>query len=86
MERHALLPSYILGESKPEVTFDDPMFEDVDVFDFMWDPYGSDMETCEWVVHRRWMSTQAVLQRVESKVWATPIRWNSSAPSPWPAS
>jgi hypothetical protein len=71
MERHALLPTHILGESKPEVTFDDPMFEDVDVFDFMWDPYGSDMATCEWVIHRRWLSTKAVLQRIESKVWST---------------
>ena len=40
------------------------MFEDVDVFDFMWDPYGSDLRTCEWVVHRVWMSTEAVLQRL----------------------
>lgn len=73
MERDALEPSkYVLGPPKAVTTFDDPMFEDVDVFDFMWDPFGSDMRTCEWAMHRRWMSTAAVLQRVTSKTWATP--------------
>lgn len=72
MERHALIPSQlVLGKSKPEVVFDDPMFEDVDPFDFMWDPYGYDPQTCEWMVHRRWLSTQAVMQRLESGTWAT---------------
>jgi len=52
-------------------TFDDPMFEDVDIFDFMWDPYGSDMNTCEWVVHRMWMSLERCLERIESGVWNT---------------
>jgi hypothetical protein len=52
-------------------TFDDPMFEDVDIFDFMWDPYGSDMRTCEWIVHRTWLSLERCLERVESGVWNT---------------
>jgi hypothetical protein len=36
-------------------TFDDPDFENVDVYDFMWDPFGSSIRTCGWVVHRSWL-------------------------------
>lgn len=52
-------------------TFDDPYFEDVDIFDFGWDPYGSSIETCGWVYHRIWMSTATVLDRIASGVWNT---------------
>jgi hypothetical protein len=34
---------YKLGDAPRGLRFDDPDFEDVDVFDFMWDPFGSDM-------------------------------------------
>lgn len=62
---------YALGKSKPYVKFDDPMCEDVDIFDFMWDPYGSDMRTCEWVIHRIWMSTKTVMARLQEGAWNT---------------
>jgi len=71
MEKSALGAEYLLGDLKPEVTFDDPMFEDVDVFDFAWDPYGCDLRTCEWVSHRIWLSKRAVMQRLASGVWNT---------------
>jgi hypothetical protein len=60
-----------VGKLMPEVVFDDPMFEDVDVMDFMWDPYGSDLRTCEWVIHRVWMSLEAVMARLQEGVWDT---------------
>jgi hypothetical protein len=69
--RRMFRPGFQTGQLQAEVTFDDPMFEDVDVFDFMWDPYGSDLRTCEWIVHRVWMSTEAVLQRLKEGVWNT---------------
>lgn len=60
------------GELRPRVIFDDPMFEAVDIFDFMWDPYGSSMESCDWVIHRIWASTDAVLKRLqEPGMWET---------------
>lgn len=73
MEQHRILSStrHVLGPSKLETTFDDPMFEDIDIFDLMWDPAGSDVRSCAWMVHRRWMSTEEVLQRVQSGAWAT---------------
>ncbi len=60
-----------VGNLMSEVSFDDPMFEDLDVFDFGWDPYGSDMKTCEWTYHRIWMSTEAVTKRLQEGVWNT---------------
>ena len=64
-------PEYVPGRLEHTCTFDDPMFEDVDIFDFMWDPYGSDMRTCEWVVHRTWLSLDACLDRIDSGAWNT---------------
>jgi hypothetical protein len=69
--RNPLTKGYTLGPQRLKCTFDDPMFEDVDVFDFMWDPYGSDMQTCEWAIHRIWLSTRACLDRVTSGAWNT---------------
>ncbi len=69
MQRRVFKPGFVVGKLQDEVMFDDPMFEDVDVFDFMWDPYGCDMSTCEWTVHRVWMSTECVLKRLQEGTW-----------------
>jgi hypothetical protein len=52
-------------------TFDDPDFEDVDPFDFMWDPFGSSIRTCKWVLHRNWLGLNDVMERLQSGVWNT---------------
>lgn len=62
---------YKLGEIEYVCTFDDPDFEDVDVQDFMWDPFGSDMRTVGWVVHRTWPSIEHCVQRIMSGAWKT---------------
>jgi hypothetical protein len=49
-------PGFHANVLSRETIFDDPDFEDVDVFDFMWDPYGSDINSCGWVIHRTWLS------------------------------
>jgi hypothetical protein len=59
------------GKQKPVCTFDDPYFEDVDIFDFMWDEYGSDMRTCNWAIHRMWPSVEQCLQRIATGAWNT---------------
>jgi len=71
VEKKILGSGFKVGDSTTELIFDDPMFEDVDIFDFMWDPYGSDTRTCEWMCHRVWLSTRAVMERLEQKVWPT---------------
>ena len=62
---------YRLSRLLETCTFDDPDFEDVDVFDFMWDPFGSDIRTCKWVVHRMWLGLGDVMARLQSRTWNT---------------
>lgn len=60
-----------VGSLMDEVSFDDPMCEAFDVYDFLWDPHGYDTRTCDWMAHRVWMSRQAVQARLESGAWDT---------------
>lgn len=62
---------YTLGKQQQTCSFDDPDFEDIDVFDFMWDPYGSDVRTCSWMLHRTWVGLDGALARVEQGLWNT---------------
>jgi hypothetical protein len=62
---------YVLGDMQGRCIFDDPDFEDVDIFDFMWDPYGSDVRTCSWMLHRTWVDLRGCLDRVKSGQWNT---------------
>ena len=55
-----------------ECVFDDPNFEAVDPYDFLWDPYGNSLDTSEWIVHRAWRSTEYVMGRIRSGAWNTP--------------
>ena len=61
--------SDFLQKTQQEVYFDDPDCAEVDPFDFFWDPYGYDMRTCGWVIHRTWRTTEYVKKQVESGAW-----------------
>jgi hypothetical protein len=52
-------------------TFNDPWFEDVDVFDFAWDAYGSDLMSSKWVGHRIWLGLDDCLARMKDGSWNT---------------
>jgi hypothetical protein len=54
-----------------EVCFDGPRFWDIDVGDFMWDPYGYDMDNVDWTAHRVWLTLDAVASRLASGRWHT---------------
>ncbi len=71
VKKRIFLPGHELGKRRRELAFDDPDFEAVDVFDFMWDPYGSSIRTCGWVVHRTWASLDVCLERIASGSWGT---------------
>jgi hypothetical protein len=62
---------YQPGEKGREKVFDDPDYEDVDPFDFMWDPYGYDLRTCGWVIHRAWRSLAYCLAMMRTGAWST---------------
>lgn len=69
--------SFFVGKKLEEVVvFDDPMFEDVDIFDLMWDEYGHDVNSCGWMIHRSWLSTRAIVERIQDGTWATETAQN----------
>lgn len=51
------------------VDWDDPWSEDVDPYDFLWDPFGNSMDNVQFVIHRSWRSTSYVLERFRSGDW-----------------
>lgn len=63
--------TFYQGPMSPVTTFDDPMFEDVDVFDFMWDVRACDIRSAGWTCHRLWLSRERVEDRLQSGAWAT---------------
>jgi hypothetical protein len=64
-------PRYVPGQKQRVKVFDDPDYEDVDPFDFMWDPYGYDLRTCGWVIHRTWRNLEYCLGMMRSGAWGT---------------
>lgn len=61
---------YLRTESK--VVFDDPRFSEIDVFGFMWDPYGYDMQSVDWTAQQMWMSLEQIIARLREKAWDSP--------------
>lgn len=57
-------------EERRGLVFDDPFAESIDPRDFIWDPMGTCIANCEWVVHRTWRSTEYCLDRLRAGVWS----------------
>ncbi|RJQ08787.1 MAG: hypothetical protein C4558_07470 [Dehalococcoidia bacterium] len=56
-------------EEGEEIRYDDPMVEAVAPWDFLWDPYASSLDDCEFVIQRSWRSFAYVKRMVEQEVW-----------------
>lgn len=52
--------------------WDDPWFEQIDIYDFLWNRYGSNMTNVGWVIHRAWRSTEYVLGKLGFNPDGTP--------------
>lgn len=61
--------TYRMSAREEEVYFDGPRFEAVDVRNFMWDPYGYDVASCDWMAQKLWLSLEKVLERFENGSW-----------------
>lgn len=63
----------MLGQLKPTMTTvvdrEGPQVEDVDIYDFFWDPTAKSIETCQDILYRTWRSFDYVKQKVESGEW-----------------
>lgn len=62
---------WVMGK-RDEVTYDGPMAECVDVFDFIWHPYAYNNDTLRWAIHRFWPDNEYIKRMVESEVWQLP--------------
>jgi hypothetical protein len=60
---------WVPGRAQMRPTFDDPWAEAIDPRDFVWDPYGHDLETCSFVFHRTWRTTRYVMRMIQSGAW-----------------
>jgi hypothetical protein len=58
--------------SRDKLRYCGPKAECVDPWDFIWDPYAHDIETCRWVIHRFWVADEGIAQRVKDKEWKLP--------------
>jgi hypothetical protein len=70
--------AYTLGRAELVCTFDDPVAEWIAPEDFIWDPYGDSVAKCEWIIHRSWMSTKRVMERLKPR-GEQPATWNTDA-------
>jgi hypothetical protein len=52
--------------------YDDPNAWWVNIFDFFWDPYGHDIPSCRYLVHRLYRDTEYVVAKLKSGAWGNP--------------
>jgi hypothetical protein len=64
-------PEWVEGTSDREI-YCGPKVEWVDPWDFIWDPYAHDIETCRYVIHRWWVDDSGVEKRLKEKTWKLP--------------
>lgn len=57
-----------------KVLFDDPDCENVDIFDFFWDPFASELRRgkCKWALHRTWRDTGYCQRMLIQGAWNNP--------------
>lgn len=51
------------------VLYEGPDVEDVDPYDFFWDPVAQNIETARWVLHRTWRDDEYVARMVAEGKW-----------------
>jgi hypothetical protein len=52
-----------------KLVYEGPQIEAPDIFDMFWDPAAKDIETCGFVIHRTWRTTEYVADRVKAGAW-----------------
>lgn len=50
-----------------EITYDAPFMQNIELQDFFFDPYGTDIDNCEYVIHRYWLPMHKIIQMAENK-------------------
>lgn len=70
-----LVPTWVPSAPQDQVKYSGPIFEGLDVFDFIWDPDGYNAETNRRCIHRLWLTDDECAARFESGVWQLPEGW-----------
>lgn len=52
---------------------DDPDCENVDIFDFYWDPFAADLSRARWAIHRTWRDTDYCVKMLVRRKWNNPF-------------
>lgn len=52
-----------------EEAVEDPTAECLDPFDVFWDPYGHNVESCDYIIHRTWRNKAYVTRMIQSGRW-----------------
>ena len=50
-----------------EITYDAPFMQNIELQDFFFDPYGTDIDNCEYVIHRYWLPMHKIIQMSENE-------------------
>lgn len=45
-----------------EITYDAPYMQNIDLENFFYDPYGQDIDDCEYVIHRYWLPMHKIIE------------------------
>lgn len=45
-----------------EITYDAPYMQNIDLENFFFDPYGTDIDNCEYVIHRYWLPMHKLIE------------------------
>ena len=49
-----------------EITYDAPFMQNIELQDFFFDPYGTDIDNCEYVIHRYWLPMHKIISMADS--------------------
>lgn len=53
-----------------KLVYEGPQVEAPDIFDIFWDPAGKDVETCQFIIHRTWRTSEYVADMVKCGHWS----------------
>lgn len=70
-----LVPTWVPSAPQDQVKYSGPIFEGLDVFDWIWDPDGYNAETNRRCIHRLWLTDEECAARFDSGVWQLPAGW-----------
>jgi hypothetical protein len=69
-------PQWVVGQAKERVLYEGPRATAVDPFDWFWDPFGWDMRTIGYCIHRTWRDEKYIRTALAGKDgWKLPKGW-----------